>query len=92
MSAGESDLTEEKDVEGDKIKKIAELRVLLEKRLKEMETELDGLRVLLDFVNEALVEKGFKRAEILKPTPTPTAEGEVLPLSLIHISEPTRPY
>jgi len=72
-------LTEEKETEGDKIKKMAELRVLLEKRVKEMETELDGLRVLLDFVNEALVEKGFKRAEILKPTPTPTAEGEVLP-------------
>jgi len=74
-------LTEGKEAEGDKIKKMAELRVLLEKRLKEMETELDGLRVLLDFVNEALVEKGFKRAEILKPTPTPTptTEEEVLP-------------
>jgi len=65
--------------EEDKIKKVAELRGLLEKRLKEMETELDGLRVLLDFVNEALVEKGFKRAEILKPTPVPAAEEEVLP-------------
>ena len=72
-------MTEEKETEGDKIKKIAELRVLLEKHVKEMETELDGLRVLLDFVNEALVEKGFKRAEILKPTPAPTIEEEVLP-------------
>jgi len=72
-------LTEEKEVEGDKIKKMAELRVLLEKRLKEMETELDGLRVLLDFVNAALVEKGFRRAEVLKPAPTPTAEEELLP-------------
>jgi len=71
-------LTEEKEVEGDKIKKMAELRALLEKRVKELETELDGLRALLDFVNAALLEKGFKRAEILKPTPTPTAE-EVLP-------------
>ena len=74
-------MTEEKEVEGNKIKKMAELRVLLEKRVKEMETELDGLRVLLDFVNAALVEKGFKRAEILKPilTPTPTTEEEMLP-------------
>jgi len=79
MCAGEGDLTEEKEAEGDKIKKVAELRALLEKRVKEMETELDGLRVLLDFVNEALVEKGFKRAEILEPTPTPTAEEELLP-------------
>jgi len=72
-------LTEEKEAEGNKIKKMAELRVLLEKRMKEMETELDGLRVLLDFLNTTLVEKGFKRAEILKPTSTPTAEEEVLP-------------
>jgi len=71
-------LTEEKEAEGDKIKKIAELRALLEKRVKEIETELDGLRVLLDFVNAALLEKGFKRAE-MKPTPTPTAEEELLP-------------
>jgi len=73
-------LTEEKEAEVDKIKKIAELRVLLEKRVKALETELDGLRVLLDFVNAALLEKGFKRAEILKPTPTPTAEEELPPL------------
>ena len=85
-------MTEEKEAEGDKIKKIAELRVLLEKRVKEMETELDGLRVLLDFVNEALVEKGFKRAEILKPTPTPTTEEEVLPpappLTRVEVTQP----
>lgn len=78
--------------EEDKIKKMAELRVLLEKRLKEMETELDGLRVLLDFVNEALVEKGFKRAEIMKPTPTPTIVEEVLPpapsLTRVEVTPP----
>jgi hypothetical protein len=62
----------------------------LEKRVKEMETELDGLRALRDFVNAALVEKGFRRAEITKPTsalteeklmpPAPTpAEVEVTP-------------
>jgi len=72
-------LTEDKEEESIKIKKVAELRALLEKRVKEMETELEGLRVLLDFVNSALVEKGFKRAEIVKPTPTPTAEEELLP-------------
>ena len=85
-------MTEEKEAEGDKIKKMAELRVLLEKRVKEMQTELDGLRVLLDFVNEALVEKGFKRAEILKPTPTPTTEGEMLPpappLTRVEVASP----
>jgi hypothetical protein len=60
--------------EEDKIKKLAELRALLEKRLNVLETELEGLRTLLDFVNTALVEKGFKRAEIAKPAPTLTEE------------------
>lgn len=61
-------MTEEKEqTREDKIKKMAELRTLLEKRLNEMQVELDGLRILLDFVNVALVEKGFKRAEMTKP-------------------------
>jgi hypothetical protein len=83
--------------EEDKIKKMAELRVLLEKRVKEMETELDGLRVLLDFVNEALVEKGFKRAEIMKPAPipTPATEEEVLPpapsSTRVEVAQPQPP-
>jgi len=72
-------MAEEKEAEGDKIKKLAELRALLERRVKEMETELEGLRVLLDFVNGALVEKGFRRAEMVKPAPMPTAEEELTP-------------
>jgi hypothetical protein len=81
LKAGENDLTEGKEVEGERIRKMAELRALLEKRVNEMETELDGLRVLLDFVNAALVEKGFKRAEIT-PALVPIAEEEeTLPLT-----------
>jgi len=53
---------------------------LLEKRLKEMETELEGLRALLDFINTALLEKGFRRAEIMKPA-VPLAEEKALPVS-----------
>ncbi len=53
--------------EEDKLRKLAEFRTLLEKRLKEIETEMEGLRVLLDFVSASLVEKGFKRAEMAKP-------------------------
>jgi hypothetical protein len=59
-----------KEGEKEKIKKIAELRGLLEKRVETMETELEGLRVLLGFVDDTLLEKGFKRAEIVKPIPT----------------------
>jgi len=57
--------------EEEKIKKIAELRGMLEKRIEAMETELEGLRVLLSFIDEVLLEKGFKRAKIVKPVPTP---------------------
>ena len=52
--------------EKEKIKKIAELRALLQRRVGDMETELDGLRVLLDFIDDTLLDKGFKRAEIAR--------------------------
>lgn len=59
------------ETEGEKVKKVAEFRTLLEKRIREMETELEGMRVLLEFVDAALLEKGFKRAEMVKPAPPP---------------------
>jgi len=73
-------MTEEEEKE--KIKKIAEVRLLLEKRVEDMETELRGLRILLGFIDDTLLEKGFKRAEIVKPVPTrPKA---ILPLRAIE--------
>ena len=62
-------MTEE--TEKEKIKKIAELRALLQKRVGDMETELEGLRILLGFIDDTLLTKGFRRAEIVKPVPTP---------------------
>jgi len=53
--------------EKEKIKKIAKLRELLEKRVEDMEAELDGLKTLLSLIDETLVQQSFKRAEILKP-------------------------
>jgi hypothetical protein len=58
-------------MEGEKVKKIAEFRTLLEKRVQEMKTELEGMQALLEFVNATLLEKGFKKAEIKKPLSTP---------------------
>ncbi len=52
----------------ERIKKIVEFRTLLEKRVRETETELEGLRTLLDMANTVLLEEGFKRAEITKPS------------------------
>ncbi|RLI42888.1 hypothetical protein DRO69_09895 [Candidatus Bathyarchaeota archaeon] len=58
-------------MEAEKIKKIAEFRTLLEKRIQEMKTELEGMQALLEFVNSMLLEKGFKKAEIKKPVSPP---------------------
>jgi hypothetical protein len=78
--------------EEEKIRKIADLRELLEERAKNMETELEGLRALLDFINTLLLEKSFKKVnEIAKPATRevpeapppaepPTEEAKVVPL------------
>lgn len=52
----------------DKIKKLADFRQLLEKRIEKISTELEGLLVLLEFADAALLEKGFKHAEVSKPS------------------------
>ncbi len=56
--------------EKEKIKKIAKLRALLEKRVETMETELDGLKTLLSLIDTTLIKEGFKRAEVTKPVQT----------------------
>ena len=69
-------------MEEEKIRKIAQLRETLEERVKTLETELDGLRALLDFINDLLIEKSFKRAEeIAKPSvPAPEIKPKPVPL------------
>lgn len=69
-------------MEEEKIKKIAELREVLEERAKSLEAELEGMRTLLDFINDILLEKSFRRAEeIAKPIspPPPEAKAEAAP-------------
>jgi len=74
-------------------KKIAELREILEERIKRLEAELSGMRIILDFVNKLLIERSFKKAgeiakpagptqppaaKILRTVPLKTASGELL--------------
>ncbi len=68
------------DEEKEKIKKIAQLRAILEKRVETMETELDGLKTLLSLIDETLIKEGFKRAEISKPVQTPPKQTTPPPL------------
>jgi len=78
--------------EEEKIKKMAEFRTVLEKRIREIETELEGLRALLEFIDAALLEKGFKRAEIVKPTPPPTGVAPPPPPTLPEVAPPVVEY
>ncbi|MFC1487143.1 hypothetical protein ACFLRN_05600 [Thermoproteota archaeon] len=64
----------EKDRE--KIKKIAKLRALLEKRVEDMETELNGLKTLLSMIDTTLLDQSFKRAKITKPIQTTPKQEE----------------
>ena len=59
------------DEEREKIRKIAKLRALLEKRVEDMKTELDGLKTLLSLIDSTLLKESFKRAEVAKPVQTP---------------------
>lgn len=65
--------------DAEKIKKLADFRQRLEKRIGETSTELEELLGLLEFTDAILLEKGFKRAEVAKPT-EPVAKSVVPPV------------
>jgi hypothetical protein len=60
-------VNEKKKVETEKLKKLAEFRTILERKIANAESELESLKILQAFVNKALLEKGFKRAEVAEP-------------------------
>jgi hypothetical protein len=83
---------EGEDPEEARMRKMAELRATLEKRVNELQSELGQLKALLDFVNSALIEKGFKKPEIKAFTPAPPpAEGSVHPATPIPKPTSTAP-
>jgi len=53
--------------DAEKIKKLADFRLRLEKRIEETSAELEELLGLLELADSILLEKGFKRAEAAKP-------------------------
>lgn len=55
----------------EKIKRLAELRRHLEKRIEEAKREVEGLETLLELVDMVLVKKGFRRPEVPKPFISP---------------------
>jgi len=61
----------------EEVRKLAELRDILEERVKKLESELEGLRRILQFVDEVLLEKSFRRPEL--PSAEKKAESEIPP-------------
>jgi len=68
----EKPMAREGNKEIEKMRKLAELKLSLEQRIREAEADLESSKILLEFVSETLLEKGFKRAEILKAKPVET--------------------
>jgi hypothetical protein len=72
--------------DGDKLKKLADFRQRLEKRIEEISAELEGLLVLLEFADATLLEKGFKRAEAFQssaPKSVPSAPVSKPPVKVV---------
>ncbi len=54
--------------EAEKVKKLIAFKKRLEKRVEELECESKELQLMLEAVDFMLLEKGFKRAEIVEPS------------------------
>lgn len=61
--------TEKRNIEAEKVKKLAEFKKQLEEKIREAENGLDSLKILLEFVDKAILESGFRRAKLPKLTP-----------------------
>jgi len=57
----------------ERIKRLADFKARLQRRLEELQEEMEEIRVALDFVDEALAERSFRRAQ--PPEGQPSVEG-----------------
>jgi len=57
--------------EEDSVRRLAEVKAYLEKRMLEIQDEASKLKSLLEVVDASLAEKSFKKMEVPKPTPPP---------------------
>jgi len=67
------------------IKNLMDLRLYLEKRIQQLEDEAEKLKALFKIVDEVIVTKSFRRAEVVTRKPTaaaapPTKAWEEVPL------------
>jgi hypothetical protein len=50
----------------DRVREIAELGEILEERIAKMESEIKGMKAILNFVNKELIKVGFRKISISK--------------------------
>ena len=64
------------------LRRLAEFRSFVEKRVKDLERELEGLKLIIEMIDELLASASFKRAtEVAKAPETPPTEYKrVIPL------------
>jgi hypothetical protein len=75
------------DPEEQKMRKMAELRAMLERRVAKLQTELDQLKSMLEFVNSTLLEKGFRKPEIKLPPP----QAAITPEAIVPSKQAPKP-
>jgi len=78
--------------EEETVKKLAEAKAYLEKRISELEWEISRLRSFLDAVDVTLTEKSFKRAEVPKTLPPPFAMPSAVPAAPPPTGPAPSPY
>jgi len=57
--------------EEESVRRLAEVKAYLEKRMLEIQDEASKLKSLLEVVDASLAEKSFKKMEVPRPTPPP---------------------
>lgn len=65
--------------EKEKIKRLVEFRKRLEQRIQKTKMELEELQLLKEFLDLTLLEKGFKQAEVPKPSPAQVPTETITP-------------
>jgi len=78
--------------EEETVKKLAEAKAYLEKRISELEGEISRLRSFLDVVDVTLTEKSFKRAEVPKTLPPPFKMPPTVPAAPPPAAAAPSPY
>jgi hypothetical protein len=61
--------------DAERIKRLVEFKEKLEKRIEQLKSELEELETTLELVKSILLEKGFKRAEIVAKTDAEVASA-----------------